>query len=118
MTTSDQNSTLPAFEEAKLCPKCGKPGEDRKSTPAPNMPRGTTLHFIYCMTELCPWFDTCWMVQVNVDGTIPEKKDHTFTKKEYVGFEGHDQRAMALIEELKGFEQMKQNGQNPEIRPR
>lgn len=71
------------FEEAKQCPKCGKPGEDRSVTPAPNLPIGTTLHHIYCTTELCPWYNTAWVVQVNKDGSIPAPKNHTGEPKHY-----------------------------------
>jgi hypothetical protein len=61
------------FEEAKLCPKCGRTGDDRKQTKERNA-RGrlVDVHQIYCVTELCPWFNTMWVVQVNEDGSIPE----------------------------------------------
>jgi hypothetical protein len=61
------------FEEAKECPKCGKPGDDRRQTRSRNA-RGAyvTLHHIYCVSELCPWYNTMYIVQVNEDGSIPE----------------------------------------------
>jgi hypothetical protein len=61
------------FEEAKLCPKCGNPGDDRKKTFERNS-RGrlVEVHLIYCTTKLCRWHNTAWVVQVNEDGTIPE----------------------------------------------
>ena len=56
------------FEEAKLCPKCGRPGEDRQTTKVGRK----EVHLIYCVTELCKWFNTPWSVQVNEDGSIPQ----------------------------------------------
>lgn len=60
----------PTFEEAKLCPKCGKPGEDMGGRPARR--RGVKVHTIYCRTELCKWYNTSWLIQVNEDGSIPQ----------------------------------------------
>lgn len=94
---------LTTLEEAKKCPRCSLPGEDRKVIPAPaaaHLPRGTTIHLIYCMTELCPWFQTCWQVQVNADGSIPAPKDHTHEPKVYAGIEGHDDLAEKIREAL------------------
>jgi hypothetical protein len=90
-------SEATTFEAAKLCPKCGKPGEETMARPVPNMPRGTRVVTVYCRTVLCPWENTPWMVQVNPDGSIPAPKDHTKTPKHYVGFEGHD----GLAEQIK-----------------
>lgn len=80
------------FEEAKRCPKCNQPGDDRSQIKSTGV-RGATVHQIYCMTKLCPWYDTPWLVQVNADGTIPQPTDHTNSSKVYVGFEQHDQIA-------------------------
>lgn len=91
--------TRPIFEEASRCPKCQTPGDDRKQDASG--PKGSTLHYIYCVNDRCKWFDTFWIVQVNADGTIPPPKDHTGEKKIYQGFEGHDQRAAELIDTLK-----------------
>jgi hypothetical protein len=88
-----QDST---YEEATRCPKCGNPGNVRKKTAAPreaNLPRGTTIHHVYCEHELCPWYDTTWMVQVNADGSVPPPKNHRGQPKIYQGFENHDQMA-------------------------
>lgn len=93
MTSSDDTNQLTTFEKAKLCPQCGRSGEDRKSMPAQGMPRGTTIHLIYCTTELCTWYNTCWMIQVNADGSVPPPQDHTRSEKIYQGFEGHDELA-------------------------
>ena len=59
------------WEEAKRCPKCGNPGDDQKQV---SLPRGRgSIHYIYCTTQLCPWYGTCWMVQTRPDGTIPNR---------------------------------------------
>ena len=58
------------FEEAKLCPKCGLPGEDTGTKPTEK--RGVIVHVIKCRTQVCVWYDTPWFVQVNEDGTIPK----------------------------------------------
>lgn len=89
------------YEEAKICPKCKRPGEETKSVSMPDMPRGTTVKEIYCRTPLCPWEGTPWMVQVNPDGTIPAPTNHRNSPKKYIGFEGHDDQARELIEMLK-----------------
>lgn len=62
------------FEEAKKCPKCGQPGEDMGSrkVQSPNSGKMVEIHSIYCRTQLCTWFDTMWIVQVNEDGTVPQ----------------------------------------------
>lgn len=60
------------FEDAKKCPRCGTPGEERQ-TEALSRGHGH-MHWIYCVKELCPWFDTCWMVQTLEDGTIPVRE--------------------------------------------
>lgn len=84
-------------EEARRCPKCKKPGEVRKTEPAKNMPTGTKIQHVFCVTDRCKWFDTPWMVQVNPDGTIPPATDHKGKPKQYQGFEGHDELAQQLI---------------------
>lgn len=93
----------PTFEEARNCPRCGMPGEDRQTIPAPpaaGLKRGTTIHLIYCVTEMCRWFDTCWHVQINPDGSIPPPKDHTGEPKLYANIEGHDELAKKIQEAL------------------
>lgn len=95
------------LEEAKRCPKCGNYGEDRIQRPvdrSTGLKAGTMVHIIYCVTEICPWFNTCWMVQVNKDGSIPPPQNHTGHPKVYQGFEGHDQQAKELIDFLKAEE--------------
>jgi hypothetical protein len=65
------------FEEAKRCPKCGNPGQEKLVTPQRD---GSRVHNFTCVTELCRWYDTGWVVQVMADGSIPIRqpgvKDH------------------------------------------
>jgi hypothetical protein len=97
--------TETTFEEAKRCPKCDKPGEDRHQ----NVILGKTfkggkapvVHQIFCTTELCPWFGTPWLVQVNGDGSIPPPQDHTRSPKEYAGDFGTPEEAKAIIDALR-----------------
>lgn len=64
-------ATETSWEEAIRCPKCDKPGKDEGWKPGRR--RGTKVHTIRCVsTELCPWYNTTWLVQVNEDGTIPQ----------------------------------------------
>jgi hypothetical protein len=88
------------YEDRKHCPKCKEPGEETKSIQVPGLPKGTTVKTIYCRNERCRWFDTCWMVQVNPDGSVPPPKDHTKEPKLYEGFEGHDQLANQLMQAI------------------
>lgn len=67
------------FEEAKVCPKCNKPGKDTatKSTAK----RGVFVHIIQCETVLCPWYETTWLVQVNEDGSVPREYEQLGEKQ-------------------------------------
>src|ERR1035437_8104751 len=94
------------YEQAKCCPKCGRPGEVRKIRVAQDLPWGTKIHEIYCVTELCIWFDTPWFVQVNADGSIPAPTSHIGEKKIYEGFEGHDEQAVHAMNQLHAMEQI------------
>jgi len=62
------------FEQAKECPKCGKPGEDVETKHRWSDTQGARveLHIIFCRNPLCIWLDTNWIVQVNPDGSIPQ----------------------------------------------
>lgn len=84
------------YEEATRCPKCGQPGNVRRKTAPPKgagLKPGTMIHHVYCEHELCPWYDTTWMVQVNPDGSVPPPTNHRGSAKIYQGFENHDQMA-------------------------
>lgn len=61
------------FEEAKLCPKCGIPGQEVSSIPAPagTTRPGTKIHVLICKNETCNLAEQSWLVQVNPDGSVP-----------------------------------------------
>lgn len=71
------DSTL---EEAKRCPRCKQAG-DLQSTIRQPRPGGhgwrreiVTVNVFVCKNERCRTFDETWIVQVNADGSIPERK--------------------------------------------
>lgn len=104
------------YEEAKRCPKCSKPGEVRKKTTVPGKP-GAYVHVIYCVTELCPWYNTPWLVQVNADGSIPPPQDHSRAPKIYQGFENHDQIARDIVASLEAQKRLEtERGGHGEVR--
>ena len=88
-----------SYEDAIRCPKCDQPGEVRVKRPLPNV-RGASVHTVYCQNPVCIWYDTAWVIQINADGTIPEPKNHTGSNKMYVGFEGHEKQAQAIIQSM------------------
>jgi len=66
---------MASYEEATRCPKCGNTGELVSKHPAgTDLPRGTMAHVLMCKTELCRWYNTTWLVQVNPDNTVPDAK--------------------------------------------
>lgn len=106
---------LPTYEETKICPKCGQTGEVRSQIAAPKeagMKPGTTIHFIYCVTKLCRWYNTPWEVQVNPDGSVPAPRNHALRKdqKIYHGFDDHDERANQIIAALKANSELETTG--------
>jgi hypothetical protein len=68
--SDNESSNESQWEEATRCPKCGKPGKDLGGKPGRR--RGVLVHSILCETQLCRWFNTTWLVQVNEDGSIPK----------------------------------------------
>jgi hypothetical protein len=71
------DSTL---EQAKRCPKCAEPGELSRSLTQPR-PGGkgfrreqVTVNVYICKNERCRDANQTWIVQVNADGSIPERK--------------------------------------------
>src|SRR5258708_28647081 len=72
--TVDDSSTDSTFERAKRCPRCGQPGE--LSNTIKNYPRpGAEVATYVCVNELCITRGEGWIIQVNADGTIPERQE-------------------------------------------
>lgn len=81
------------WEDATACPKCGYTGElepreskqvavrDAAGKRIFGVTPGAKLHKIYCRNSRCRWFDTCWTVQVNPDGSIPDPEEHRGPKQ-------------------------------------
>lgn len=64
--------TQTTYEQATRCPKCKNPGQViKKEQAGPELPYGTQRHVVQCRTEVCVWFATDWIVQVNPDGSVP-----------------------------------------------
>lgn len=107
------------YEEATQCPKCGLPGNVRIKKPAGrNLPPGTQLHTVYCENERCSWYNTCWFVQLNPDGSIPPPSDHRGEPKLYQGFEGHDMEANQIRAALEAAARQETEEGGAEIRNR
>lgn len=101
--SDEQSTTETTYEAACRCPKCSQPGHVRVKAPAPKgakLPRGTQIHHVYCENKLCPWLDSCWMVQVNADGSVPPPRNHRGEPKLYAGFEKDAQMARDLLAAL------------------
>jgi hypothetical protein len=87
---------MASYEEACRCPKCQQPGEVTIKKPLEANARdgikiGTMLHTVYCRNSRCSWDGTCWFVQLNPDGTVPEPKDHRGSPKKYEDFATDEQ---------------------------
>lgn len=66
---------MPTIEEAGRCPECGFPGRNVSTTVvrSPDLAPGTQAKIFECVNDRCSWYKTTWVVQVNPDGTIPER---------------------------------------------
>ena len=90
---------MPTFEEVSRCPKCDKPGKETRTLPPPRGTVGKLVEF-RCVSELCPWFDTLWMVQVNPDGSIPDPTDHRGKPKMFIKNKADDEMADRVREAI------------------
>lgn len=61
------DSTL---EEARRCPECKEPGEIQQLLPGP---RHSKVHVYECKNLRCKTANETWIVQVNRDGSIPNR---------------------------------------------
>lgn len=59
------------FEEAKRCPRCDNPGEQKTVRPAADRSK---LYIFTCQNGACVWFETDWVVQRLEDGTVPVRE--------------------------------------------
>jgi hypothetical protein len=75
--TAPQN--ISKYEQATRCPKCDQPGKLASTNTVPGH-LGTQVESWTCVNEACSWFTTGWIVQINPDGTIP---DRTAGPKQY-----------------------------------
>jgi hypothetical protein len=83
---------MPTYEEAKRCPKCKQPGR-LKSVENPivspedrvrfDIQRGAKVETYVCINERCRWFETGWVVQLNPDGSIPDRTQALAKDKHY-----------------------------------
>jgi len=114
------------WEEAARCPSCQQPGKDEKIVTTlrrvAGVQNGAQIHQLRCTN--CDF--GVWLVQVNPDGSVPPKTDHTGHEKRYIGFEGHDQQARDIMRAVRagiksetdrskgegGYEVRKQRGEN------
>jgi hypothetical protein len=66
---------MATLDEASHCPKCGEPGAVKPGyeTIREGRHRGAKVYIYMCTNERCVWLNTGWTVQVNPDGTIPER---------------------------------------------
>src|ERR1041385_3963991 len=63
---------MTTLEEAARCPRCQEPG--KLSSSHVGNRQGTTVRVYHCQNERCRWYgDAGWVVQINEDGTIPER---------------------------------------------
>jgi hypothetical protein len=121
---------MPTYEEAKRCPICGEPGvlkgvqlppADSVAQRQYGIPRGAKVETYHCVNERCRWNGTGWAVQVNPDGSIPDRTKALAKDKDFPALPGwlresaeqqvRDLRAMAAEEEaaqLKRAEQQKE----------
>jgi hypothetical protein len=61
----DAPKTVP-FSEAQQCPQCGHTGKIEHSNPI----MGGAVHKLTCMNEVCPWYQTGWVVETNANGEV------------------------------------------------
>lgn len=64
-----------SYEKAKSCPICGEYGILEATNPGPRF--GSKVETYLCDNQLCRWYKTGWVVQLNKDGSIPDRRKGT-----------------------------------------
>ena len=87
------------FEDRIKCPQCGITGD-----PQPVEIRSdATVYQVFCVTKLCRWYDTTWLVERNADGTVPPITDHRNQTPRYIVSKADEERAKRLLENLQHY---------------
>lgn len=55
-----------SIEEARQCPECNHTGKIKQSRPI----MGGTVHTIECLNQVCPWFETSWVIETDSNGEV------------------------------------------------
>jgi hypothetical protein len=58
-------TTVP-LDEASRCPECKQPGKKEYTVPI----MGGARHSFKCFNEVCPWFNTAWLVETDGNGEV------------------------------------------------
>jgi hypothetical protein len=112
---------MPTYEEAKRCPKCKQPGR-LKSVENPlvspedrtrfGIQRGAKVETYVCINERCRWFETGWVVQLNPDGSIPDRTQALAKDKQYPALPGWAAKpAETVINDLRRMAQEEEEAQ-------
>lgn len=100
------------IDEARRCPKCQELG--RKTAEGPGASRGSKELTFTCENERCVWFEqTCSVVTIRPDGTIPDPNRHRTKMFHKVPDRSEQVRAM-----LDAQIAAERSGRNNEIRGR
>jgi hypothetical protein len=60
------------FSRRKRCPKCEQPGMENGVRPSQE--RHIKVLSMLCKNRACVWFDTGWVISLNLDGSLPDEK--------------------------------------------
>jgi hypothetical protein len=63
------------MEEASRCPECKQPGKQAGSQHPQGSAPGTRVLTFVCENSRCPREGDNWLIQVNADGTVPQRTE-------------------------------------------
>jgi hypothetical protein len=66
----DIPETVP-FSQARECPECGHTGKIKHSNPI----AGGTVHMMICDNQVCPWYNTGWVIETDANGEVRVNKE-------------------------------------------